>query len=95
METLYFCTTLRVFFFFCFFECSLTDPLGRFDSEALTNFMSLIRYVQDETSLSALSSASKATSDVGDSGQDPGKRPSDRIKGNGRMKTKGTRGRRE
>lgn len=55
--------------------------------------MSLIRYVQGETSLSALSSASKtATSDVEDSGQDPGKRPSDRIKGNSRMKTKRTRG---
>lgn len=54
--------------------------------------MSLIRYVQGETSLSALSSASKAaTSDVEDSGQDPGKRPSDRIKGNSRMK-KRTRG---
>jgi len=54
--------------------------------------MSLIRYVQDETSLSALSSASKAaTSDVEDSGQDPGKRPSDRIKGNCRMKTKRVR----
>lgn len=55
--------------------------------------MSLIRYVQDETSLSALSSVSKAaTSDVEDSGQDPGKRPSDRIKGNSRMKTKRVRG---
>lgn len=42
--------------------------------------MSLIRYVQGETSLSALSKAT--TSDVEDAGQDPGKRPSDRIKGN-------------
>lgn len=49
-------------------------------AETLTNFMSLIRYVQGETSLSALSKA--ATSDVEDVGQDPGKRPSDRIKGN-------------
>lgn len=66
---------------------------AEFDSEPFTNFMSLIRYVQDETSLSALSSASKtATSDVEDSVQDPGKRPSDRIKGNSRMKTKRTRG---
>jgi len=69
------------------------DPLGRFDSEPFTNFMSLIQYVQGETSLSAFSSASKAaTSDVEDSGQDPGKRPSDRIKGNSRMKTKKTHG---
>lgn len=56
--------------------------------------MSLIRYVQGKTSLSALSrSALKAaTSDVVDAGQDPGKRPSDRIKGNSRMKTRRAHG---
>jgi len=66
-------------------ECSLTDLFGRFDSESPEFYVANTARTGRNQFVGAFERLEGG--DVGCRGQDPGKRRSDRIKGNSRMKT--------